>query len=646
MRIFFPIICVTVMVLSTVGMSVPSTTFSSNEQAENISISIPTISESKTSTSVTIPEAATYLNNPGQPILPVVIKKYTFPQGTIINQVNCVPKTFFEKNIIKPLSFAQKPLSYLSGVNIEPTKKDDMVYLSDSLYPSTFFNYQIGVGFNGNEHVTYLTIFFYPVRYVPAKNLLTYTTEVGITINYQEPSSQKTLANDYDLVIIAPREFQKPLERLVTHKDQMGIKTKLITTQEIYRTYEGRDQPEKIKYFIKYAVEEWGVKYVLLVGGMKGQRLWSWYVPVRYSNLDDASNFETQYISDLYYADLYKYNHTTGYAFDDWDSNGNGIFAEWNNQSKDVLDMYPDVSIGRLPCQYRWEVSRIVDRIITYETTTYGKPWFNKMAGVGGDSFDDANSTDYLEGQEESGQALSFMPGFDCTRLWAEGGNVTLTTANIISTLSEGQGFVYFTGHGNPGLWGTHPHDNFTTWINFDLKSMKKLTNEEKLPVVVVGGCHNCQFDVSLLRFLTEGRTAVYRGENVQKCWGWTYASLSTGGSIATIGNTGLGYGTTGDGPVIPDEISGGIPDGIPDCIQYLGGWIEPHFFWVYHNLSKDILGEVHTQTLIDYLNQFPINWSMNWEDHEQYATLVDCKTVQQWVLLGDSSLKIGGYPE
>jgi len=30
--------------------------------------------------------------------------------------------------------------------------------------------------------------------------------------------------------------------------------------------------------------------------------------------------------------------------------------------------------------------------------------------------------------------------------------------------------------------------------------------------------------------------------------------------------------------------------------------------------------------------------------DHDQSATLVDCKTVQQWMLFGDPSLKIGGY--
>jgi len=37
----------------------------------------------------------------------------------------------------------------------------------------------------------------------------------------------------------------------------------------------GRDNPEKIKYFIKTAVEQWGIKYVMLVGDYKK-------IPVRY----------------------------------------------------------------------------------------------------------------------------------------------------------------------------------------------------------------------------------------------------------------------------------------------------------------------------------------------------------------------------
>ena len=56
-----------------------------------------------------------------------------------------------------------------------------------------------------------------------------------------------------------------------------------------------------------------------------------------------------------------------------------------------------------------------------------------------------------------------------------------------------------------------------------------------------------------------------------------------------------------------------------------------------YSNLyqSEDCtLGMVHSQTISDYTDTFSPN------DDE-----LDRKTVEQWVLLGDPSLKIGGYP-
>jgi hypothetical protein len=612
---------------------------------ETLTYSSPTFIENDESSSVVVAEANTYLHNPGQPVLPVITKTYTFPIGTIISSVSYQPTEVFEKTINKDICFAEKPVIQSSSRVATQTMKDDAVYSSSELYPPSWYNVHYGVGLDGTEHVTFVTIEFYPVRVSPANHQIQYANEGKLTISYETPMQPYPTADTYDLVIIAPRGFSSSLQQLVDHKESMGVQTKLMTTEQIYRQYKGRDKAEDIKLFIQSAVEDWGVKYVLLFGGMKGARFWSWHVPARYSHLDDASDFETKYLSDLYYADIYKYDNQTGYVFDDWNSNGNRVFAEWNSENKDVLDMYPDVYVGRLPCQSRAEVSAIVDRIITYETTTFGENWFNKMAVVGGDSFDDITwntSTDFLEGQEENEQALRYMENFEKIRIWVEGGNVTLTPMNAEQTLSEGQGFVYFSGHGNPMSWATHPHAQFDSWIDFTLESINNLTNGQKRPVLIVGGCHNNQFDVSKLKMFSY--RALMWGEATRTCWGWVFASQPNGGSIATIGNTGLGYGTIGDGPVPPDEIPGSTPDGIPDCVQYLGGWIESHFFKVYHDDGKTRLGETHGQTLTDYLNQFPINWDMNWVDHEQAATLVDCKTVQQWELFGDPSLQIGGY--
>ena len=81
----------------------------------------------------------------------------------------------------------------------------------------------------------------------------------------------------YDLLIIAPEKFSAILQPLVNHKESVGISTKLVTLDEVYENmfWHGRDKQEKIKYFIKTAADEWGIKYVLLFGDFR-------QMPIRY----------------------------------------------------------------------------------------------------------------------------------------------------------------------------------------------------------------------------------------------------------------------------------------------------------------------------------------------------------------------------
>ena len=444
-----------------------------------------------------------------------------------------------------------------------------------------------------------------------------------------KPSSN--LSDSYDLVIIAPKEFSRLLSPLVKHKNNVGVKTILKTTEEIYRDYDGRDKPEHIKYFIKDALEKWGIKYVLLVGGMKSGRQ-SWYLPVRYSNLDDRQDWDVRYLSDLYYADIYKYEGGK-LVFDDWDSNGNGVFAEWNWNSsvKDVLDLYPDVCVGRLACRNMFEVRNVVKKIINYETKTFGENWFKKMIVAGGDTVP-LDQDGVYEGEFITNLSSSYMKaiGFDITRLLASDGTLK-NSRDLITELRKGAGFVHLSGHGTPLAWSTHPPDNDTLWIDslFTFQ-VRNIRNGGKLPIFVVGGCHNSQFDVSpfnILRdFSKEGlgyfksdeyeSGSFWKFEWISECLGWRLVSNRNGGAIATIANTGLGFCYFGNY----------TPNG-------LAGWIEPRFFYDYSVLGKDILGELYNQVIIDYVSNFDV--------HNDRS---DCKTVQQWVLLGDPSLKIGGY--
>jgi hypothetical protein len=445
----------------------------------------------------------------------------------------------------------------------------------------------------------------------------------------------QTLSNGtYDMVIIAPSKFSDALQPLIDHKNKHGVNTTLKTTEDIYKEYNGTDKPEQIKYLIKDALDTWHIKYVLLVGGMKSylfgtpqddnnQGSKSWYVPVRYSNLDDG--YEKGYISDLYYADIYDNEGN----FSSWDSNQNGIFGEWTNTSKDIIDLYPDVYLGRLACANEFEVKLMVDKIITYESNPADSSWFKKIVVVGGEDWDD-NETNYVEGELMCNKTLSYMPQFTPVKIYAsnkEHGGLVPNTKDIVTTISQGCGFLYFAGFGNAKTWSTHWLGDFSNWTEgINNQNIAKLKNNEKLPICIATGNSLSQFNVTILKSIFN-RYGMHTYGLCLQCWSWRFTRKINGGSIATIGDTGATYAMEGE---TGDLNSDGINE--PDCIERLSGYMTPQFFKTY-NESHALLGEVFGETIKSYLDTFP---GMNDQS--------DCKIIEEWTLLGDPSLMIGGY--
>ena len=345
-----------------------------------------------------------YLMNPGQPMVPRIVKTYELPFGVKNIEVTSEPSEIKEIEITKEIKPAPPPLSLTPRESfVVQSKKDKSIYHSDDYYPHTWHSSHVGCGLNSEtERVTHLTVNIFPLRYRPLTGKINIAEKIDFRITYENPNINIfPQTSTYDLVIITPSKFSSKLQKLIDHKNTIGVETILKTTEEIYDEYSGRDKPEQIKYFIKDAIETWGIHYVLLFGGLKSKIIanpkddqnhgskW-WYVPVRYSNFQwdggPGYNFtsgEPGYISDLYYADIYK----EGGDFDDWDSNGNNIFAEWSGDVRDDLDLYPDVTFGRLACRNNREAKDVVNKIINYEQQSADSEWFRRIISISGDGF-------------------------------------------------------------------------------------------------------------------------------------------------------------------------------------------------------------------------------------------------------------------
>jgi len=586
---------------------------------------------------INLEESNSNLLTNGGPILPIVTKKYVFPLGTKIKNIQVNFLGIQEYKLDKKIAPSPSPVTMINGEEkrAEKDREYGAIYNIDKLYPEDRYVYSINVGLEGEQHVIILNLQCFPIQYNPVKNLIYAAKILEIDVSYESPEKPILFPDEYDMVIIAPAKFSSNLQPLINHKNSFDVETILKTTEEIYEEYEGMDQPEKIKYFIKDAIENWNISYALLVGGKKsllfgnwgieGPRLPNddlWHVPVRYNNLLDS--YEGGVLTDLYFADVYKYDGDE-MVFDDWDSDGNGVLGEWTLDAKDIVDLYPDVYVGRLACRNNYEVKIMVDKIIKYESNGCDPSWFNKIVGVGGDSFDDREplGADVFEGEERNKLAAEYL-GFDLVKVWASNkgtGEPVPSVAHILDAINDGCGFLYFAGHGATALYRTYwyhdwSHANATE--AFDIYIMMRLRNDEKLPICMIGACHNSEFNVSFFNYL-EARYDYYP---TPECWSWWMTRKVGGGSIATIGYTGLEWVATW----------GWDDDDIPDCTQYYSGYIDSRFFHAYGVDGVEFLGECWGQAISEYLDRFP------------NRPFWDVKTTTQWHLLGDPSLKIGGY--
>jgi hypothetical protein len=422
----------------------------------------------------------------------------------------------------------------------------------------------------------------------------------------------------YDLLIIAPKEFNNELIPLVNHKNSIGVRTILVDTDEVYTQmfWQGRDDAEKVKYFIKSSIENWGIQYVLLVGGRKNQgHDEQWWVPVRYSSLNRPYEDypETRFLSDLYFADIYNQDG----SFSSWDDNGNGMFGEWaqGETAADRPDLVPDVSLGRLPCLNALEVRIVVKKIIQYETNGVDDSWFKTMVVAAGDTY--PGRTPYNDGEVYTQEGLDLMTGFQPVKLWASEGTLK-NWVDVVSAVNKGCGFFWLSGHGNPKCWATHPPDDNSTWIyGLHLRNIPFMRNGEKLPVCLTGsGCFNSMFNVSL------GNSPFVYGLHTPYCLSWGLVVQRKGGTIATIGATAFSYES-------------------PDISFGKGGieWLDRQFFAEYSQNHTSVLGDAWRSSVTEVLKECPINWT----DGSVDGSAIVAKNVEEWVLFGDPSMQIGG---
>lgn len=546
-----------------------------------LEFSIPQIISEGEYSKAIVKEANSYSLTQGEPMLPLHNTIIKFPFGTEIIDVKCSFSSFETIYLSKKIEPVQNPIS--NGIMKKSTnyKMYYELYNDTRWYPSKLYVYHTGGGLEDNNHVTFLSIQLYPLRYSPKNDQIEYTKKVDIEVLYKEPKNPLFVNDTYDLLIISPSEYLKYLSTFVNHKNSHGILTKLVSLEEINGM--GRDKQEQIKYFIKDAIEQWGIKYVLLVGSIDK-------LPIRQTWIGSED-----ILTDLYYADIYFPDK----SFSSWDTNGNGLYGECWNGNDDIVDLYPDVYIGRLACEYKFEVRNIVNKIINYETSTYGKNWFNNIILCAGDTHPGYG---VYEGEVTAKEIIKSMPEFTPIKLFTSDG--TFSAFSINKAVNNGAGFLAYSGHGFENGIGTHP-PNDEKWIYYFKPYLFGLFNKDKLPIVYFDACLTARMDYTLGDFLKLPSIHF-----PLPCFAWCLVNKPSGGAIAIIGATRVAYSWVEEaGPIMGS------------------GYLSLLFFKNYKQDSK--LAEMFVSAQNDYLN------NMYYKEPT---------TVEEFTLLGDPSLMVGGY--
>lgn len=324
----------------------------------------------------------------GIPLLPVKPLNILLPQAYVLDSITVT----WENNISLGEEFnvelGMEPVipgqNYTSNesINFDPTIP----------YPVELF---LNVGTYDFRGYNILTFILYPIHYIGETGELYYYDEMNVTVktintgevsplfrglqedemmieadedildihnmtltyaNFSENISCCGIANpseSYDYVIITNNDLKNAqgeytFQTLRDFKNNRGTLTKIVTVEDIYTNYDGDDELEKIRNFIKDAYWWWQIKYVLLGGDND-------VIPARRFVSSHTIPEHKPIPSDIYYACL----------------NGNFNFDgdEYYGEIGDLNDYRAEVYIGRACVNTDEEVSIFVNKTITYTTT-------------------------------------------------------------------------------------------------------------------------------------------------------------------------------------------------------------------------------------------------------------------------------------
>jgi hypothetical protein len=139
----------------------------------------------------------------------------------------------------------------------------------------------------------------------------------------------------------------------------------LTTSHPAIAAQPGRDLAERIRNFLRSWYLSRGVEHLLIVGDYAT-------VPMRYCSPDTSDDVIGDVPTDYYYADLSLPDDAS------WNSDGDGLYGEYGDDSPDLL---ADIYVGRIPTSIPYRVEYTLGKLAAFEQDT--GEWKNRALHPG-----------------------------------------------------------------------------------------------------------------------------------------------------------------------------------------------------------------------------------------------------------------------
>ena len=346
--------------------------------------------------------------------------------------------------------------------------------VSDALSPKIINNLSAGANFNfkanGNVLKEYICI--------GASDFYIPTSEVTAAIKNQNLHAIK----DTNYLIITNNELASQANRIAEyHRNNSGLAVEVVQLAEIYNEFSsGSPDLTGIRDFINHVYKtnttvSGKLKYVCFFG-------------------DGSYDYKDRITNNTNIVPVYEssesFNLATSYVTDDYfvmlDSN------EGSMQSIHTID----VASGRIPVSTIQQATEVVDKILSYYSTTSLGDWRNTITLLA-DDIDATGEETLQEGMEEVADSIKkHKPIFNINKIYADafkqetssgGERYPQVNRALTNAIEKGTLVMDYFGHGG--------EDGFASERILEVPQIQDFNNSKALPLFITVTCEFSRFD-------------------------------------------------------------------------------------------------------------------------------------------------------